>query len=306
MTGQQQQQHEGSSANQQQQHNQQRRHPRQQRNAENVAVIICGFPSQESLDVARACVQRGYRVQPFGLSLEDCKENKINVPEVGEVTLIQFNDNSAKSQLEQAIKQAHNQHLFPVVVDTTNQSDHVRCYNELKVPFVMQTKGESGREAIRDTEAAQQFALITETMNKRLAAFDEMWRDWSRTFPGLLDDHDPFFRATYPSDITRGVLDSFGDLTNRQLHAEMVKPFGQGEEKNLGFTEGQVTREYSFKNGSGSSSFTFRTSMNDKQEYADSMADSVGFLAQQAQKMNRPRVYNILDVARFPRQFLLM
>ena len=154
-----------------------------------IAVIICGYPEQTALDVAHACVKRGYKVAKFGLTTADT--TSIDVPEVGKVTLTKFSAPDSKAKLQEAIKLAEKEGLFPVVADTTSVDGNVSVYNDLKVPFVLQSKGgESHLKAVKDTEQAKTFALISEGMNKRLAAFDAMWEDWSKRFPGLLADHD--------------------------------------------------------------------------------------------------------------------
>jgi len=134
-------------------------------------------------------------------------------------------------------------------------------------------------------------------MNKRMAAFDSMWGDWSRRFPGLLDDHDFFMRASNPMDTPQSLLNSFSDLFNRDFGREQVQKITTEEQEKMGITEGQVTRDYTFRDGSGTSSFSFRSVVNNQEATAEGIADSVGFLAQKAQDISRPRVFNILDVA---------
>ena len=261
-----------------------------------VAVIVCGYPSQAAQDVAKACKRRGYQVCPFGLATAN--EASMEVSGVGKITLVKFDDKEAKNKLQQAINEARKENRSVVVVDTTpNASEqHVALYNELKVPFIMQSKpGESHTKAVQDTQEANTFALISDQMNKRTAVFDQMWHDWSRRYPGLLDDGDFFFRSSHPQDTPPSLLDSLSDLVNKPFGLDQVQPFGPNDK----VMEGHTTREYTFKNGSGTSTFTFRQAVNDNQEYADSIADSVGFLAQKSQEIARPQVYNMLDVAAY-------
>jgi len=275
--------------------------------AQSIGVIINGYPNPESLEVAKVCAKRGYRVWPFGLATDDAKESTLNVPDVGTVSLLKFSDKAAKTRLDQAVKEIQKEGLSPIVVDTTDVSANVQVYNELKVPFVLQSKGgEAHVKAVKDTEEAKTFALISETMNKRMAAFDSLWPDWSRRYPGLFDDYEGFFRSTHPRETPKSLLDSFSDLTNRNFALEHVQPFEALHETPGPMTEGHVTREYTFKDGSGTSSFSFRSSMNDKQEYAENVADSVAFLARKSREIARPQVYSILDVAEHPRAMLLL
>jgi hypothetical protein len=185
-------------------------------------------------------------------------------------------------------------------------------YNELQVPFILQSKGgETHQQAVSTTEQSNTMALITEHMNKRVSVMDQMWREWSRRYPALFDDFDFSFRSTHPSETPKSLMDSFSDLVNRELGMDSIQPFEQQQQKDWDIStsqpslEGSVTREYSFKNGgSGSSSYSFRQSVNNNEEFAESVADSVGFLAQKSQDMARPQVYSILDVAAQPTRYL--
>jgi HD-GYP domain-containing protein (c-di-GMP phosphodiesterase class II) len=301
---QQHQQQQSQQHQQQQQSSQQRQQQPQQRqrrsriSPEKIAVVVNGWPSQAAHEVAKACAKRGYRVIPFGLATDEIKDQRLDVPDVGSLQLVKYSDPSAKQQLQQHLQQAQQKEMFTIVVDTTNNPTNVNLYNELKVPFIFESKGgEALNQVVRRTEDAKNFSLITERMNKRLAALDSMWEDWSRRFPGLFDEFDFFFKTSRPEETSRSLLGSFSDLINRDFGMDQVQAFREGEEKNLGFTEGMVTREYSFKNGTGTSTFTFRQSVNDEKEYADSVADSVAFLAQKSQEIARPQVFSILDVA---------
>ena len=267
--------------------------------ANQIGVIVCGYPGQAAVDVAKACAKRGYKVRPFGLALADVKDLKIIVPDVGTVQLVKFGDASAKAKLQEAIQAAEKEGLSVVVADTTEVAGNASVYNEVKVPFVLQSKGgEVHDQLVKQTEDANTFALISQQMNKRLAAFDQMWQEWGKRYPGLFDDHDFSFKSSHPGDTPKSLLDSFSDLTNQSFGLDKVQMFGKDDK----FTEGHATREYTFKNGSGSSSFVFRQSVKtDAADYAESVADSVGFLAQKAQEIARPQVYNILDVAAAPR-----
>jgi hypothetical protein len=275
----------------------QRKGRRQRMDPESVSVIICGWPEQPATNVAKACKERGYQIAPFGICMDECKQTQMDIPDLGSMQLVHFSDADAKQKLTEAINNIRHDERFIVLVDTSPQAaEHVQMYNELKVPFVLQSKGgEAHNRAVRDTEAAQATALITETMNKRLSVMDEMWQEWSRRYPGLFGDFDFSFKSTRPQETSRSLLNSFSDMINRDLGVDTVQPFSETESK--GFTEGSVTREYTFKDGSGSSSFSFRQSVNDEKDYAESIADSVGFLAQKTREISRPQIYNILDVA---------
>jgi hypothetical protein len=266
---------------------------------ENISVIVCGYPAANALDVAKACCKRGYKLNQLGLAMDDNKSSTIDVPECGKVNLVNVSNAEAKSKLQTAINEAKGQGLFPVVADTTNAEKNVTMYNELQIPFVLQSAGgESHVKAIKDTEASKTFALIAEDMNKSMAAFDAMWGDWAKRFPGLLTDFDFNSKSTAPERTPRSLFSSFSDLFNRNIEQKNVENLSAADAKKMGMIEGSSTRTYNFKNGSGTSTFTFSHSTKSPEAYAEGVADAVGFLARKANEMNdRPRVFNILDVA---------
>jgi len=332
MQGQQQQQQTGGSTRRSSQQRQ-----RNMSSPDMIAVIINGWPNPQATSVASACANRGFYVVPFGLATDDAKEQFLDVPEAKAfkkpVRLVKFSDANVRQEFKHEVDEQHEKGRFLVIVDVTNipppqqqgqgqqqqgqaSSDaikrNVAMYNELQVPFILQSKGgETHQQAVSTTEQSNTMALITEHMNKRVSAMDQMWREWSRRYPALFDDFDFSFRTTHPSETPKSLMDSFSDLVNRELGMDSIQPFEQQQQKDWDIStsqpalEGSVTREYSFKNGgSGSSSYSFRQSVNNNEEFAESVADSVGFLAQKSQDMARPQVYSILDVAAQPTRYL--
>jgi type II secretory pathway pseudopilin PulG len=303
---------------------QQQQQPRSSRRArmqpESIAVLICGWPDPAASNVAKACEKRGFKVLPFGLASSNEQQQKQQQQrqqqqqqqqqqkqqqqqqsqqreEQQQYEIVPFSDPNAKRKLTEAIEKARRDERFVVIVDTSpDAASHVSLYNELKVPFVLQTQGgQAHAQAVHETQQANSTqALISERLNKRLSVMDQMWTEWSRRYPGLFDDFEFSFKSSNPSETPRSLLNSFSDLVNRELGVDAFTREEQGKTKSV---EGHLTREYSFKNGSGSSEFTFRQDVNEDEEYADSVADSVAFLAQKSQEIARPQVFNILDVA---------
>jgi len=265
-------------------------------NPETIAVIICGWPSQQASEVAKVCNRRGYNIRKFGLCLDTFEDSQLQSFELGNVTVVRFSDQeNAKARLEAEIQECRRERLYPVIVDLSCTAIAVDLYNELKVPFVLESKGKERTQAIQSTETSKQTALISEQMDKQVAALDALWEDWARRFPGLFDGFDFSFSSTHPDDTSGGFLHSISDLLNREFAVENVEPMGEKSEE---FVESRIQRKYGFRSnaGKGSSTFTFRQIIN-QEEKAEGVADSVAFIAQKAQEMVRPRVYNILDVA---------
>lgn len=258
---------------------------------EKVAVIIAGYPNEQAVEVARQSSSRGYRVSKFGLTTTD--QSSVEVPQIGKINLVNTASSDARSRLDQAVRDARREGLFPIVADTTGNDGHVSLYNQLRVPFVFQSSNEDSRSrAIQETEASKTFALISDQMNKRVAAFDEMVRDWSRRFPGLLSGYE--LKATTDGKSQETLSRSFSDLLNRDIGSDT---FSRAESKKSGTSSGGSIREYTLQNTGGSGTFSFSHSCNDLKESTEGITDSIGFLARRAQQIARPRVFSILDVA---------
>jgi hypothetical protein len=301
--------------------------------AERIAVIICGWPNDLALSTAKACVRRGYRMLPFGLALNDSKEDRVDISDIGTIELLKYCDSQAKTRLEEQVRLARLQQLFPMVVDTSEDTANLRRYQELRVPFVFESADQDGDEyhrAVRETEHSRTFALISEKMDKRVAAVDSFWDEWARRFPGLFaesasqekqQNEDSAFQFAckvsdekdFAANKNKRLFDSVSDLLNRDITSEddeeqgrrsFIQQIGSTEEKEqhgmmhqYETKQEHINREYTLKNSSGSAVFKFQQSVNGKYECAEGIADSVNFLAQRCQEMARPRVFHILDVA---------
>jgi len=265
--------------------------------ANKVLTILAGLPQQMAMDVAIACKKRGFQIATTGIGLENAPEY-VEIPQVGKISIVKASSPEILTKLQQQVDEGRKQGLFPIVADTTQSDSNVKLYNQLKLPFVMQTKGgNSHMKAVADTEAAKTFALITQDMNKRMAAFDAMWQDWSARFPSLFDGWDLSIKSTNPPQARpKSLLSSMSNFFGRDLRQQEIQQMDSATAGKPA-VEGSYTNDYTFSNGSGTSSISFRQTFDNEKEYAEGVADSVGFLAQKAQQAIAPRVYNILDVA---------
>jgi hypothetical protein len=266
---------------------------------ENIGVIVSGYPSEQAVTVVSECLKRGFRVSKFGLATEEIGDDKLfSVPKIGNVRVTKFTGSDVRPKLEVEITELQKEGLFVVVADTTENVANVELYNLLKVPFVLQCKeAESLIRAIKHTESSKTFAVVTGHMNKRLAAFDVCWAEWSKRYAGLFDDYDFTFKSSSPLDTPVSLMTSFSELINKDFGSHQIKDMESAEQNKMGFPKTHVTREFTFKNRTGTSSFTFCQSIDDKEAYAEGMGDSIAFLAQKAHRTARPQVYSILDVA---------
>jgi hypothetical protein len=273
---------------------------------ENIGVIVSGYPSEQALAVVDECLKRGFKISRFGLAFDSIGEEKLfSVPAIGNVRVVKFTGSDAGPKLEVEIAELQKEGLFVVVADTTENVANVELYNAAKVPFVLQCKeAESLVRAIKHTEGSRSFAVITGHMNKRIAAFDTCFADWSRKYAGLFEEYDFAYKSSSPLDTPMSLMTSFSELCNKDFGAHQIADLESNEQKKMGYAKSHVTREFTFKNRTGTAAYTFRQSVDDKEAYVEGMGDSIAFLALKAHRTARPQVYSILDVAE-QNQFLM-
>jgi hypothetical protein len=268
---------------------------------ERIHVVIVGWPNELAHRVAQASLKHGFQVCTFGLSLDDAKSDSIEVENVGKIELTKMSASDVKAKLESNTsdcKDEKGEQYVHIIADTSGTDKNIKMYNELKIPYVIETEGEDRlQRAVRDTEAARTFAVISDDFNKHIAVLDALWQDWSKRFPSLFYDFDLDFRASDPSRPSKRLMNSFSDVLNKEFKQDQVRQLSQEDQKKLGYTEGSACWDYTFKNGTGNSMFSFRVNSNNKEATAEGIADAVGFIAQKSQELARPQVFNIVDVA---------
>jgi hypothetical protein len=262
-----------------------------------INIIVSGFPSPQAAQVAQACRKRGMNLAKWGMATNDLNGDSFEVPEVGKLSMVKLDDkNAVKSKLKEEVDRSKKDKFLSIVADLSNNPENAQVFNECKIPFVMHsTDGQSRLKAIEATERAKQSAVITEDFNKQFAAFDNVMKHWSRNFPGLFRGFE--LSGADGKGFSKTLLRSFNDLFDKDFGFPELANQKADSATAMNLVEGHAQQEYTFKNGSGSSSFTFRRSAK-PEEFAEGVADSIEFLAQQLHQSKHPRVFNILDVVR--------
>ena len=265
----------------------------------NIGVIVCGYPNESAVQVVAECQKRGFTVSKFGLATDDIGNEKLfKVNNLGNVRVTKFSGSDARSKLELEIAELQRDGLFVVIADTTERITNVYLYNILNVPFVLQcNEAEALLKAIKHTEAAKNFAVVSGHMNKRLAAFDRCWSEWSKKYAGLFNEYELEYKSSSPLDTPLSLMASFSQLVNKDFGPHQIADMEKDQQRKLGYPPSHITREISFKNRSGTSSFVFRQSVDEKDGFMEGFGDSICFLAQKAHRTARPQVFSILDVA---------
>jgi len=269
-----------------------------------VGVLLGGYPSSLADETAKALDKRGVKILA---ALTSDADSKI---EHG-APVLWVKDANAKQQVEQIVNDARNNKMSVVGVDVAGTAPETyQLFQQLKVPYVLNSQeGQTRAKATDEANAQQLSAVMTDDFNKMRTMFDEMFRDASRRFPGMLGD-DWLFRGweSRPSmwqdfhESTHKLVDSFDRMFALPFQPDAVTKVRdpKQQQEDLGvptkFLEGHVAQQFSGQTGDGSASFTFRTSYSGDAPAAEGVADSVLFLAQKSQELARPKVYSLQDV----------
>ena len=138
--------------------------------SEKLTVMVNGLPGSMGLEVAAACLRRGYNVASVALtgktkgtceiSAETTEDNKQTVQ------LIPSNTETTESELRTYIESIRGP---LIVVDYTHPSAvnaNGELYAKLKIPFVMGTTGGDRTKLYSDTEQAGTYAVIKYKISK--------------------------------------------------------------------------------------------------------------------------------------------
>ena len=251
-----------------------------------IKVVVAGFPNILAPSVAKSCKNRGFHIAKFGACLKDFNESSFDVPDVGKLKMIKFGNADLKKELQKLNEEGQGGKHFTVVADVSNMAENVDLYNECKVPFVMQSTDHKTR--IQTNEKAKQLAVVSEDFNKFGVAFDAIMREWGRRFPGLFKGFDVVGEGLNAS---RHLMHSFDDLLDKEFHKDAFK------KEPVSYMEGKSYQEFAFKDGHGSTTFSFKRSAR-PEDFAEGMADAIAFLAKQHEMDQPARVFSMVDVAR--------
>jgi len=161
--------------------------------SEKLTVMVNGLPGSMGLEVAAACLRRGYNVASVALtgktkgtceiSAETTEDNKQTVQ------LIPSNTETTESELRTYIESIRGP---LIVVDYTHPSAvnaNGELYAKLKIPFVMGTTGGDRTKLYSDTEQAGTYAVIAANMCKQIVALQTVLENMSVQFPGAFEGY---------------------------------------------------------------------------------------------------------------------
>ncbi|CAM9355905.1 unnamed protein product [Ectocarpus sp. 13 AM-2016] len=281
---------------------------------EGVWVMMNGLSGKMGLDVAAACLRKGFRIAPYAMSGSGSGKVSVADPKGGDpttVTLVPSDDAEGCDKAVAELKRRCSGGSV-VVVDYTTPSAvnaNAEFYAKHGLNFVMGTTGGDRDALMSVTEGSGVYAVIAPNMGKQIVALQSAIDNMAREFPGSFADYKLEITESHQSakvdtsGTAKALAADFAKLTaedfdvksiNKVRDTEGQLAFGVPEEH----LAGHAFHTYSLKSNDGTVEFQFRHNVCGRLMYAEGTADAVEFLAGKAGSGADKRVYNMLDVLR--------
>eukprot|EP00904_Undaria_pinnatifida_P008864 jgi/Undpi1/5107/HiC_scaffold_19.g08459.m1 len=279
-----------------------------------VWVMMNGLSGKMGVDVAAACLRKGFRIAPYSMSGKGTGELSVSDLEGGEATTVSLVPSDDVQGCEKAVAEMRRRCAGGkiVVVDYTTPSavnSNADFYAKHGLNFVMGTTGGDREALMAVTEGSGVYAVIAPNMGKQIVALQTAIDNMAREFPGSFSDYKLEITESHQSakadtsGTAKALAADFATLTGEDYDVESINKV-RDREGQLAFgvpedsLDGHAFHTYSLKSNDGTVEFQFRHNVCGRRMYAEGTADAVDFLAGKATAGAEKRVYNMLDVLR--------
>lgn len=273
-------------------------------------VMVNGMPGPMALEVARACIDRGFNLVPVGftgpnqpnsITVDGAKSN-VNVelkagPGIG-------NDASA------AMKDLKAMYPDLVVVDYTHPSailNNLACYVDHGCEFVMGTTGGDPSSMMDIFDKGTNLAVIAPNMGKQIVALQAALQEMAKRFPGSFEGYKLAVTESHQSSkadtsgTAKAVVSHLVTLSADSFKEDDIVKLRQRDaqlafkvpEDHLG---GHAFHTYRLTSPDNSVSFELQHNVCGRRVYAEGTADAVAFIHKMKKSGSSKRLYNMIDV----------
>jgi 4-hydroxy-tetrahydrodipicolinate reductase len=160
--------------------------------SEKISVMVNGMPGPMALEVAKACVDRGYNLIPIGFTGEN-QPAYCTVQGVKDVVNVELMAGPGLSdQPGKVLKNLKELHPNLIIVDYTHPSailNNLACYVENDCEFVMGTTGGDSAKMMEIFNKGTNLAIIAPNMAKQIVALQAALLEMSNRFPKSFADY---------------------------------------------------------------------------------------------------------------------
>ena len=291
----------------------------------NLVVMVNGIPGSMGLEVAAACLRRGFELAPIALSGKSSGTytvySEVNVDDQNaeslksaQIKLVPSGD-GAEAELRAYIEtcRAAGKHL--VAVDYTHPTavdKNGQLYLSLELPFVMGTTGGDREGLARECQSAGLHSVIAANMCKQIVALQTCLEIMSQQFPGAFGGYNLGVTESHQSHkadtsgTAKEMVKYFGTLTGTPFPVDqIVKHRDRESQLAFGVPEavlgGHAFHTYSLQSKDGTVGFEFSHNVQGRRTYAEGTVDAVEFLESKMQSASSAEdgakaVFNMIDV----------
>lgn len=162
-------------------------------NSSPVHVIVNGLPGPMAMETAKACIDRGMNLIPFGFTGRSGKSTVAVVGKSSEVQVELVSGPGINPDAQSLLQQWKNQHPNLIVVDYTHPSatlTNLECYVATDCDFVMGTTGGEADKMQQILGEGQNFAVIAPNMAKQIVAVQATILEISKRFPKSFETYE--------------------------------------------------------------------------------------------------------------------
>ena len=280
---------------------------------DDVYVMVNGMPGPMATAAAEACLRKGLKLCPMGMTGPEMEPATISVLDTvtnkkADVRLIPSTETEEIESTLAGLRESLGEDNI-LAIDYTHPSavnSNAIFYKDHNIPFVMGTTGGNREQLISDMEGHT--CVIAPNMGKQIVAMQAALEELSRNYPGAFDGYTLKVVESHQetkadtSGTAKALVDSIKILNSDSSYSyddiEMVR--GDDEAIEFGVSpehlKGHAFHTYTLTSPDGSVQFQLQHNVSGRTVYAEGTADAIKFLAKKLRDGAETRVYNMIDV----------
>jgi len=279
-------------------------------------VMVNGMPGPMALEAAKACVDRGFTLLPWGLTGGSGRVSEIDVEGAERTVRVKLvKGPSFGGEAMDVLRRLKSEHPNLVVVDYTHPSatlSNLQAYAESDCDLVMGTTGgDMARMAELQASAKSSVAVIAPNMAKQIVAVQAALQEMAKRFPNSFVDYSLSVRESHQSTkadtsgTAKAIVAHLTALNGQKTYTleDVVKIRDEAGQLAFGVPAdallGHAFHTYRLTSPDGSVAFELQHNVCGRRVYAEGTADAVAFVDQTRRRgvaAAGKRLFNMIDV----------
>ena len=279
-----------------------------------IAVMVNGMPGPMALEAAKACVDRGFTLLPWGLTGGSGRVSEIDVVGAHKTVRVKLvKGPSFGPEAAQVLSKLKAEHPRLVVVDYTHPSatlGNLEAYVACDCDLVMGTTGgDMAQMAAMQAAAKNSVAVIAPNMAKQIVAVQAALQEMARRFPNSFVDYSLSVRESHQSTkadtsgTAKAIVAHLTALNGQRTFTleDVVKIRDEAGQLAFGVPReallGHAFHTYRLTSPDGTVAFELQHNVCGRRVYAEGTADAVAFVDQVRDKKPRSKaLFSMIDV----------